>query len=152
MNNEPIQHRAEDEIAAGLSDDRDYGADLRAAKAAVRFSEERRKFVAQLTASSETTRWRLAHDWLMKHNKLARFERDEVMKEIAEIRQDHANLYAAGKHFRHGLKLPQMVYDTLMVVDPNVEQTWNSGTPEEKKKLLAKVMRTFPEYRVARVV
>ena len=82
----------------------------------------------------------------MKHNANAKFESDEILKEIKQLKLEAKNDYAAGQVMRQGMKIPGTVLDTIYLVDPDVSAVFESGTPEEKKTQLHNLMRVFPEY------
>jgi len=105
-----------------------------------------------MVAASKSDRWRMAVDWLLKHNENALFESNEILKEIKQLKLEAKNDYAAGKVMRQGMKIPGTVLDTIYLVDPDVSAVFESGSPAEKKAQLHKLMRVFPEYCVPKLI
>lgn len=132
----------------------DYEGEVKKAVNLTRFKREREKAMKNITASSRTERWRAGVAWLLKHNKEARIEHNEVVKWVAEIKQDNLNKFGSSEKqtFRHGLKLPGLVLDTLYIVDPQLSHDLTNGTAAEQKRVYHELMRAFPEYRTAEVI
>lgn len=153
MQDEPINHRAEDEISASL-DGTDYVREYKKAVKLVALKREQDKVFKKMQGKRPDERWRMAVDWLLKTNDDARFEHKAIIKEIADLKADHANKFAStkGDTIRHGLRLPSLVLDTIYLIDPDTQLIWDKGTPHEKRALLHKIMRVFPEYTVPRVI
>lgn len=138
-----------------LNKDVDFVKEVKKAINLTEFKREREKAMKNITATSRTERWRAAVKWLLKHNKEANIEHRQVIAWIAEIKAEQTNKFAASEkgYFRYGMKIPGMVLDTLYLVDPALSNdTSNKVTPAEQKRVLAELMRAFPEYRVAQVV
>lgn len=126
----------------------DYLKEVKQAVDITDLKKEQEAYHKRMVAADKPTRWRMAVDWLLKHNEQALFESTEILKEIKQIKLDAKNDYAAGKVMRQGMKIPGTVLDTIYLVDPDVSAVFESGKPEEKKAQLHKLMKVFPEYTV----
>ena len=126
----------------------DYIDEVQKAVTVTDLKKEQDAFYAKIVAADKPTRWKLAVDWLLKHNENARFESDEILKEIKQLRLDAKNDYAAGKVLRNGMKIPGLVLDAIYLIDPDVSAVFESGSPEEKRAALHKLMKVFPQYTV----
>lgn len=150
MKDEPIKNNQDVKV-----DDRDFVKELQKAIDLTEFKKERTKAMAGITASSRTERWRTAVKWLLSHNKQAKIESDQTIAWINDIRSDQSNKFASTEkgYFRYGMKIPSMVLDTLYLVDPNLSyDLGNDSTAAKQRRVLHELMKTFPEYRIAKVV
>lgn len=149
MIDEPISRAFEERGGHNLDEelkDTDYMNEVQKAIDITDLKKEQEAYHKRMTAASKPDRWRLAVDWLLKHNDNAKFESDEILKEIKQLKLESKNDFAAGKVMRQGMKIPGTVLDTIYLVDPDVSAVFESGTPEEKKTQLHNLMRVFPEY------
>ena len=137
-------------------DDELKGTDyLKEVDKAVRITDmhkEQETVYKKIVAATPERRWRLAVDWLLKNNEDAKFESDEILKEIKEMRLEQKNNYAAGKVIRQGMKIPGSVLDAIYLVDPDVSAVFESGKSGERRTLLHKMMTVFPEYTVPKLI
>ena len=154
MINEPISSSME-ENGVNLDNElkgADYTGLVRQAIAETERQKERTKVFKKLQDKKPSERWRLAVDWLFKTNPEAKMQHREILKEIAEAREQANNKFSSSKYFRHGMKIPSIVLDTILLVDPDLQLAMDKGTAQEKRAALHKLMKTFPEYKVAKVI
>lgn len=130
----------------------DYMEEVTKAVNVTDLKKEQDEYYAKIVAADKQTRWKLAVDWLLKHNETAKFESDEILKEIKQLRLDAKNDYAAGKVLRNGMKIPGLVLDAIYLIDPDVSAVFESGSPQEKKDMLHKLMKAFPQYTVPKLI
>lgn len=124
----------------------DYFGEVKKAIDVTELKKEQEAYHKRMTAASKADRWKLAVEWLLTHNENAKFESNEILKEIKQLKLEAKNDFAAGKMLRQGMKIPGSVLDTIYLVDPDVSAVFESGSPAEKKEQLHKLMRVFPEY------
>lgn len=132
-----------------LTDDNvDYAEELEKATFLADHKEERKTVLKRLQNKKPSDRWRPAVDWLMKTNKYAKDEHEAILESIKETKSELNTRTASGDYIRHGLRIPQIVLDTIFLVDPDSSLVWEKGDPREKRELLHRLMQTFPEYTI----
>ena len=96
-------------------------------------------------------RWQLVYDWLMKSNPQARYAVNLVIKECEELRQTRSNRFAQAENMalRFGMRIPQVVLDTITLVDPRIRQM-ELLSAEDAKKVYRQLERAFPQFRIPR--
>ena len=128
--------------------DVDYAEELEKAAFQVDHAKERKIVLKKLQSKRPADRWRPAVEWLMKSNKYAKDEHEAILESIKETQAELYNRTASGDYVRHGLRIPQIVLDTIFMVDPDSSLIFEKGTIQEKRELLHHLMRVFPEYTI----
>lgn len=119
----------------------------------VDWEKERAKVVDEMRASADNPEklWRIAYEWMMKTNPVAKAEVEAVIAECKDIRDSRANEFARMKTtgMRYGMRLPAVLMKMLTYVDTRINEI-ESLDPENAKKLYRQIERAFPQFRIPR--
>ena len=119
----------------------------------VDWEKERAKVVDEMRAAADNPEklWRIAYEWMMKTNPVAKAEVEAVIAEGKEIRDSRANEFARMKNtgMRYGMRLPAVLMKMLTYVDTRINEI-ESLDPENAKKLYRQIERAFPQFRIPR--
>lgn len=93
--------------------------------------------------------WKLTYDWMMETNPQARADVQAIIQDCIDIRNTRSNKHAAmdGMNMRWGLRMPEVVLNALMLVDPRIRDT-ELLDPDEQKKIYREMMEVFPQFRI----
>lgn len=126
-------------------------AEVNKARNRADFRERQLEVVAEMKKhhANPVKLWQLAYDWLMESNPDARADVQAIIQECEDIRNTRANKFASAKdtNLRWGMRMPEIVLDALMLVDPRIKDT-ELLDPEEQKKIYRMMADAFPQFRI----
>jgi hypothetical protein len=98
------------------------------------------------------TRWRASVELINRWNPHAQAEYDAVCREVKQERSRRnlsGNSVAANdsKTMRWGIRMPQTSFDFLSLMSGTIA-AMSDGTPAERRQLVNKLMKTFPEWKI----
>lgn len=141
------QHREDWEEDISLED---AMKEVQRAKARMNTKKKMQDFAKALDARTQTERWRKMYEFLANYNPAARRDFDLFNADCKRIKQEQKQWNAKGKHIQYGLHMPQILWDALAIVDPEIRD-FNSLTPDHQRKLYYKLGQAFPIYWMPRI-
>jgi len=127
-------------------------AEVNKARQRISFKERQAEVIAEMRKHNGNPKklWQLAYDWLMESNPEARADVKAIIRECEEIRNTRANKHASSGgelNLRWGMRIPEIVLDTLTLVDPRIRDT-ELLDPDEQKKIYNQMAEVFPQFRI----
>lgn len=126
-------------------------AEVNKAKARIDFKKRQAEVIADMKkhAINPVKLWQIAYDWLMESNPEARADVQAIIQECEDIRNTRKNKHAAadGINLKWGMRMPEIVLDTLMLVDPRIKDT-ELLDPEAQKRIYRMMYDAFPQFRI----
>ena len=124
--------------------------EVQRAKARINTKKKMQDFAKALDARSQIDRWRKMYEFLANYNPAARRDFDLFNADCKRIKQEQKNWNASGKHIQYGLHMPQILWDALAIVDPEIRD-FNNLDKEHQRKIYRKLGQAFPIYWMPRV-
>lgn len=124
---------------------------LNEVRAAQRMVDTKRKmldFNRTLDLRRQEDRWHAMYEFLWKYNPEARAALRQFNKDVQSVRAEK-NDKASGKHMKHSLSMPPVLWDALSMTDPDIKN-FDLLDTHAKTKLVNKLGRAFPNYWMAR--
>ena len=141
------QHREDWEEDISLED---AMKEVQRAKARMNTKKKMKDFAKALEARTQTERWQKMYEFLANYNPAARRDFDLFNADCKRIKQEQKQWNATGKHIQYGLHMPQILWDALAIVDPEIRD-FNSLDTEHQRRLYRKLGQAFPIYWMPRV-
>lgn len=141
------QHREDWEEDISLED---AMKEVQRAKARMNTKKKMQDFAKALDARSQIDRWRKMYEFLANYNPAARRDFDLFNADCKRIKQEQKQWNAKGKHIQYGLHMPQILWDALAIVDPEIRD-FNSLDKEHQRRIYRKLGQAFPIYWMPRV-
>lgn len=141
------QHREDWEEDISLED---AMKEIQRAKARMNTKKKMQDFAKALDARTQTERWRKMYEFLANYNPAARRDFDLFNADCKRIKQEQKQWNAKGKHIQYGLHMPQILWDALAIVDPEIRD-FNSLDKEHQRRIYRKLGQAFPIYWMPRV-
>lgn len=141
------QHREDWEEDISLED---AMKEVQRAKARMNTKKKMQDFAKALDARTQTERWRKMYEFLANYNPAARRDFDLFNADCQRIKQEQKQWNAKGKHIQYGLHMPQILWDALAIVDPEIRD-FNSLDKEHQRRIYRKLGQAFPIYWMPRV-
>lgn len=141
------QHREDWEEDISLAD---AMKEVQRAKARINTKKRMADFAKALDARTQVERWRKMYEFLANYNAAARRDIDLFNADCQRIKQDQKNWNATGKHIQYGLHMPQILWDALSIVDPEIRD-FNNLDKEHQRRIYRKLGQAFPIYWMPRV-
>ena len=124
--------------------------EVQRAKARINTKKKMQDFAKALDARSQIDRWRKMYEFLANYNPAARRDFDLFNADCKRIKQEQKQWNATGKHIQYGLHMPQILWDALAIVDPEIRD-FNSLDTEHQRRIYRKLGQAFPIYWMPRV-
>lgn len=124
--------------------------EVQRAKARINTKKKMQDFAKALDARSQIDRWRKMYEFLANYNPAARRDFDLFNADCKRIKQEQKQWNATGKHIQYGLHMPQILWDALAIVDPEIRD-FNSLDKEHQRRIYRKLGQAFPIYWMPRV-
>lgn len=141
------QHREDWEEDISLAD---AMKEVQRAKARMNTKRKMADFAKALDARTQVDRWHAMYEFLSKYNDAARRDFRLFNADCERIKQEQKQWNAKGQHIQYGLHMPQILWDALAIVDPEIRD-FNSLDTEHQRRLYHKLGQAFPIYWMPRV-
>lgn len=120
--------------------------------------KEQLKEIDKILKLKGAERWRAVADFTIKINPEIRKQHEQLLVEIEDVRATRANDNGSSpkhRNFRFGLRIPEGVYKAIVGFDVQADGDSILRNPKKShddptgtNKLVRKLARTFPEYKV----
>jgi len=124
--------------------------EVQRAKARMNTKRKMADFAKALDARTQVDRWHAMYEFLSKYNDAARRDFKLFNADCERIKQEQKQWNAKGQHIQYGLHMPQILWDALAIVDPEIRD-FNSLDTEHQRRLYHKLGQAFPIYWMPRV-
>ncbi len=112
--------------------------------------EQQLREIARIEGLPRAKRWKAAQQFTLANSSVARFEHQETVKEVAELREGIKNDFAVSDGgWRHGLRIPMSIMVGLELFDPDLKEDSRKDKDAQQKELKS-LIKVFPEYAIPR--
>lgn len=124
--------------------------EVKKAKARLNTKKKMKDFSKTLDARSQADRWRAMYNFLYNYNAAAKRDIRDFNTDCERIKREQKNWNATSKGLQYGLRMPQILWDALSLVDDDIRDFDKLDT-EKQKRIYRKLGQVFPVYWMPRV-